>query len=147
MIGSNGPCLLGIDNGLTVTKAVVFDAAGNVLSVARRRLPQLIPAPRFVERDMAGLWSSTAEAIAEALAASGRADDIAAVAATADRPAVNATAAARVMAARVREGMRLLRGRGGDPDQGGRTPRTIGSAHDRFGTASGPQVVAPVNGL
>jgi len=83
MIGSNGPCLLGIDNGLTVTKAVVFDAAGNVLSVARRRLPQLIPAPRFVERDMTGLWSSTAEAIAEALAASGRADDIAAVAATA----------------------------------------------------------------
>jgi L-xylulokinase len=81
-IGS-GPCLLGIDNGLTVTKAVVFDATGAVLAVARRRLPQVIPRPHHVERDMTGLWQATAEAISEALALSGRAGDIAAVAATA----------------------------------------------------------------
>lgn len=80
---SPGPCLLGIDNGLTVTKAVVFDATGRVLAVARRRLPQFMPAPRFVERDMAGLWIATAEAVAEAVAASGRGVDIAAVSATA----------------------------------------------------------------
>lgn len=77
------PCLLGIDNGLTVTKAVVFDASGRALAVARRRLPQLMPRPRHVERDMSALWAATAEAVAEALAASGRAADIAAVAATA----------------------------------------------------------------
>lgn len=78
------PSLLGIDNGLTVTKAVMFDADGTVLSVARRRVPQSIPAPRFVERDMDGLWRATAEAIAEAISRSGRtASDIAAVAATA----------------------------------------------------------------
>jgi L-xylulokinase len=78
------PCLLGIDNGLTVTKAVVFDDTGKPLSVARRRLPQIIPKPRHVERDMAGLWIATAEAIAEAVALSGRpASDIAAIAATA----------------------------------------------------------------
>ena len=76
-------CLLGIDNGLTVTKAVVFDANGSVLSVAHRRLPQMMPAPRFVERDMAGLWVATAEAVAQALAMSGRPDAIAAVAETA----------------------------------------------------------------
>lgn len=76
--------LLGIDNGLTVTKAVIFDADGSVLSVARRRVPQLMPQPRFVERDMIGLWQATAEAIAEAISLSGRnADDINAVAATA----------------------------------------------------------------
>jgi L-xylulokinase len=78
------PSLLGIDNGLTVTKAVVFDADGTPLAVARRRVPQAIPRPHHVERDMDGLWRATAEAIAEALAASGRpASDIAAVAATA----------------------------------------------------------------
>ncbi len=77
------PCLLGIDNGLTVTKAVVFDATGAVLAVARRRLPQIVPRPRHVERDMDALWQATAEAVAEAVALSGRAGDIAAVAATA----------------------------------------------------------------
>lgn len=83
MTQSTGPCLLGIDNGLTVTKAVVFDATGQVLAVARRRLPQKIPRPHHIERDMTALWSATAEAISEALARSGRAHDIAAVAATA----------------------------------------------------------------
>ncbi len=78
------PSLLGIDNGLTVTKAVIFDADGTQLAVARRRVPQLMPQPRHVERDMATLWTATAAAIAEAIAASGRpASDIAAVAATA----------------------------------------------------------------
>ncbi len=78
------PSLLGIDNGLTVTKAAIFDLDGRQIAVARRRVPQQIPKPRHVERDMAGLWAATAEAIAEAIAASGRsADDILAAAATA----------------------------------------------------------------
>ncbi|MBG1232337.1 FGGY-family carbohydrate kinase [Aestuariivirga litoralis] len=78
------PSLLGIDCGLTVTKAVVFDVSGRQLSVARRRIPQLMPKPHHVERDMHVLWQGTAEAIKEAIAASGRpASDIAAVAATA----------------------------------------------------------------
>ncbi|TNC63483.1 FGGY-family carbohydrate kinase [Rubellimicrobium roseum] len=76
--------LLGIDNGLTVTKAVVFDADGTPLTTARRRVPQSMPRPRRVERDMDGLWRATAEAVAEAVARSGRpAEDIRAVAATA----------------------------------------------------------------
>ena len=66
------PCIMGIDSGLTVTKAVIFDADGTVLSVARRRVAQLIPAPRHVERDMDGLWAATADAIREAVAACGR---------------------------------------------------------------------------
>ncbi|MQT14746.1 FGGY-family carbohydrate kinase [Segnochrobactrum spirostomi] len=76
--------LIGIDNGLTVTKAVVFDVDGTPLATARRRLPQEHPRPRFVERDMDGLWRATAAAVREALAASGRpASDVAAIAATA----------------------------------------------------------------
>lgn len=76
--------ILGIDSGLTVTKAVIFDEGGRVLSVARRRVPQLIPEPRHVERDMDGLWAATADAIREAVATSGRpAGDIVGIAATA----------------------------------------------------------------
>jgi len=78
------PCVLGIDSGLTVTKAVVFDEAGAPVAVARRRVPQIMPRPRHVERDMDGLWRATAEAVSDAVSACGRpASDIAAVAATA----------------------------------------------------------------
>ncbi|WP_207102332.1 FGGY-family carbohydrate kinase [Paracoccus shandongensis] len=78
------PLLLGIDNGLTVTKAVIFDETGRVLATARRRVVQSMPRPRHVERDMDALWTQTAAAVAEAVAACGRpASDIAAVAATA----------------------------------------------------------------
>lgn len=78
------PLLLGIDNGLTVTKAVIFDETGRVLATARRRVAQSMPQPRHVERDMDVLWTQTAAAVAEAVAASGRPpSQIAAVAATA----------------------------------------------------------------
>ena len=62
--------ILAIDSGLTVTKAVIFDLDGQQLGVARRNLPQLMPAPRKVERDMAGFWRETAAAIREVLAIS-----------------------------------------------------------------------------
>ena len=77
-------CLLGIDNGLTVTKAVVFDESGQPLSVCRERVPQSLPRPHHVERDMQGLWEATARAVRDAIEQSGRgAGEIAAVAATA----------------------------------------------------------------
>ncbi|SFA83035.1 L-xylulokinase [Rhizobium sp. NFR07] len=78
------PSLLGIDSGLTVTKAVIFDIDGTQLAVARRRVTQFMPKAHYVERDMDELWSATADAIREAITLSGRqADDIQAIAATA----------------------------------------------------------------
>jgi L-xylulokinase len=78
------PSLLGIDSGLTVTKAVIFDIDGTPIAVARRRVTQFIPKARHIERDMDELWTATADAIAEAISLSGRpASDIQAVAATA----------------------------------------------------------------
>ncbi len=59
--------ILAIDNGLTVTKAVVFDLDGRQMAVCRRNVPQHKPAPRRVERDMAQLWQQTAGAIREVL--------------------------------------------------------------------------------
>ncbi|WP_454855425.1 FGGY-family carbohydrate kinase [Rhizobium binxianense] len=78
------PSLLGIDSGLTVTKAVIFDIDGTPLAVARRRVTQFIPKARHIERDMDELWSATADAIREAITLSNRpASDIQGIAATA----------------------------------------------------------------
>lgn len=78
------PSLLGIDSGLTVTKAVLFDVDGTQIAVARRRIAQMMPKPHHVERDMQSFWMATAEAIKEVIALSGRpASDIQAVGATA----------------------------------------------------------------
>ncbi len=78
------PSLLGIDSGLTVTKAVIFDIDGTPLAVSRRRVTQFIPKARHIERDMGELWSATAHAIREAIALSKRpASDIQGIAATA----------------------------------------------------------------
>jgi L-xylulokinase len=77
-------CILALDSGLTVTKAVLFDLAGRQVAVARRNVRQLMPAPRHVERDMDDLWTQTASAIRDVIAAAGiDAGDILAVAATA----------------------------------------------------------------
>lgn len=76
--------VLGIDNGLTVSKAVLFDSAGAAVATARRRVPQSMPAAHFVERDMDDLWQETAAAISEVLSVSGAsASEIAAVSCTA----------------------------------------------------------------
>ncbi|QFY62514.1 carbohydrate kinase (plasmid) [Rhizobium grahamii] len=78
------PSLLGIDSGLTVTKAVIFDIDGTPIAVARRKVTQFMPKARHVERDMVELWNATADAIREAIALSGRpASDIQAIGATA----------------------------------------------------------------
>lgn len=55
--------LLGIDNGNTVSKAALFDFAGNEIAVASRDAETFYPHPGWTERSMESLWSSTAEAI------------------------------------------------------------------------------------
>lgn len=65
------PTLLGIDSGLTVTKAVIFDIDGTPLAAARRRVTQFIPKARHIERDMDELWNATADAIREAISLAG----------------------------------------------------------------------------
>jgi L-xylulokinase len=61
--------LLGIDSGLTVTKAVLFDPSGAELASAAVRVPQRKPRPRWVERDMDELWDATAKTVRDVLAA------------------------------------------------------------------------------
>jgi len=62
---------LGIDNGGTMVKAVLFDAHGEALAGAARKLPLLVPEPGFTERDMDLLWDQNVQVIREVLERSG----------------------------------------------------------------------------
>jgi L-xylulokinase len=61
--------LLGVDAGQTVTKAVLFDAAGRAVAGARAGTRVTSPYPRWQERDMDEAWRQTAAAIASCLRA------------------------------------------------------------------------------
>ena len=54
---------LGVDNGGTMTKAVLFDSIGNTIYAAFNKTPLLIPQNGYNERDMTLLWKKTADAV------------------------------------------------------------------------------------
>jgi L-xylulokinase len=75
--------VVGLDCGLTFTKAVVFDETGKALGHGGRPSPHATPYPHWVERDPDELWRAAAEAVREAVGATGRpAEEIAAVGVT-----------------------------------------------------------------
>ena len=75
-----------IDQGTTSTRFILFDARGNIASVAQQEHRQIFPKPGWVEHDAEEIWSGTRAVIADAL---GRADakpkDLAAVGITNQR--------------------------------------------------------------
>lgn len=75
--------LLGLDNGNTVCKAVLFDTSGKELQIANRKVATHYPEAGFSERNMHELWKATADAIKEVIEkASINAKDILAVGCT-----------------------------------------------------------------
>ncbi|HEY7029768.1 MAG TPA: FGGY-family carbohydrate kinase [Thermomicrobiales bacterium] len=68
---ADGPYLLGLDCGLTLTKAVVFDLDGSEVGAGEARPAQVTRRPRWVERDLDEAWSACVTAIRGALADSG----------------------------------------------------------------------------
>lgn len=62
---------LGIDNGGTMTKAALFDAAGNEVAAASGNTPVLVEQDCYNQRDMDIMWQTTAAAIRGALEISG----------------------------------------------------------------------------
>jgi len=62
---------MGIDNGGTVSKVVIFDTEGNEIQSSSRKVKAHYPQPGWTERDTERVWTSTAEAIRDALAQSG----------------------------------------------------------------------------
>ncbi|MCP1170015.1 FGGY-family carbohydrate kinase [Limimaricola litoreus] len=59
--------LLGLDSGLTVTKAVVFRTNGTVVAQGKCSVPRIEDVAHHVERDMAQHWKASARAVRAAL--------------------------------------------------------------------------------
>ena len=59
--------LIGIDNGGSVTKAVIFDAQGKEIASSSEKLVMLCPQPGFTERDMEALWQANVRVIRDVL--------------------------------------------------------------------------------
>lgn len=81
--------ILAIDQGTTSSRAIVFDKAGHMVSVAQKEFTQHYPKPGWVEHDPMEIWTSqntvTAEAVAKANLST---DNIAAVGITNQRESV-----------------------------------------------------------
>lgn len=63
--------LLGIDNGNTVSKAVLYQLDGTEVAIASRKIKTIYPKPGHTERDMKALWLANAMNIKEILSKSG----------------------------------------------------------------------------
>ena len=63
--------ILVLDQGTTSSRAIVFDAALQIVSVAQREFPQHFPAPGWVEHDPEDLWTSSLTVCQEAIAKAG----------------------------------------------------------------------------
>ena len=66
-----GEYLLGIDNGLTLSKAALVRSRGREVKVASRKIEVQYPKPGYTDRNMDTVWQTTAEAIREVIETSG----------------------------------------------------------------------------
>ena len=63
--------ILAIDQGTTSSRAIVFDAGGDLRAVAQREFTQHYPRPGWVEHDAEEIWQTTVSVCCEALDAAG----------------------------------------------------------------------------
>ncbi|MEW6567404.1 MAG: glycerol kinase GlpK [Chloroflexota bacterium] len=78
--------ILSLDQGTTSSRAIVFDAQGQVVASAQQEFPQIYPQPGWVEHDPEAIWSSQLETARAALNQAGlTAADLAAIGVTNQR--------------------------------------------------------------
>ncbi|MGA0925316.1 MAG: FGGY family carbohydrate kinase, partial [Lutimaribacter sp.] len=78
--------ILALDQGTSSSRAILFDEAGAVLSVAQTPFAQRYPADGWVEHDALEIWETTLRMAREALAKAGvRAQDLLALGITNQR--------------------------------------------------------------
>jgi glycerol kinase len=78
--------ILSLDQGTTSSRAIIFDHAGSIVSVAQQEFPQIFPAPGEVEHNPEAIWSSQLAVAREAIRkARATAKDIAAIGITNQR--------------------------------------------------------------
>ncbi|HEY1609095.1 MAG TPA: glycerol kinase GlpK [Paraburkholderia sp.] len=63
--------ILALDQGTTSSRALLFDAQGNVVSSAQKEFPQIYPHPGWVEHNPQDIWSTQAGVAAEAVTRAG----------------------------------------------------------------------------
>ncbi len=75
-----------IDQGTTSSRFIVFDKAGNIVSVGQKEHEQIYPKPGYVEHDPLEIWTNTQSVIQDALAKKGlKPQDLAAIGITNQR--------------------------------------------------------------
>ena len=80
------PVILALDQGTTSSRAIVFDHAGRIVSVAQREFRQIFPQAGWVEHDADEIWNTQIAVAREALAKAGlTARDVAAIGITNQR--------------------------------------------------------------
>ncbi len=78
--------ILALDQGTTSSRAIVFDHAGEILSVAQREFQQVFPQPGWVEHDPREIWRTQIEVARSALSQAGvKAREVAALGVTNQR--------------------------------------------------------------
>ena len=63
--------ILSLDQGTTSSRAILFDHAGNIVSLAQKEFPQIYPHPGWVEHNPLDLWETQSSVANEALSKAG----------------------------------------------------------------------------
>ena len=83
---ANAQYVVAFDQGTTSSRAIIFDHAANVVSLAQREFTQIYPQPGWVEHDPMEIWATQNAVFVEALAqANIRSDQVAAIGITNQR--------------------------------------------------------------
>src|ERR1041384_388572 len=78
--------ILSFDQGTTSSRAIIFDQAGSIISIAQKEFTQLYPQPGWVEHDAGEIWGTQLAVAVEAVSKAGlKATDIAAIGITNQR--------------------------------------------------------------
>ena len=78
--------VIALDQGTTSSRAIVFDRAGQIVSIAQYDYPQIYPRPGWVEHDPRQIWATQSSTLTEALASVGiSSDEVAAIGITNQR--------------------------------------------------------------
>ncbi len=64
----NGKYIMALDQGTTSSRCIIFDKAGNIVSMAQKEFTQIYPKTGWVEHDPMEIWSSQLAVAAEAMA-------------------------------------------------------------------------------
>lgn len=66
-MSSERSCVIAIDQGTTSSRAIGFDAMGNIVATAQREFTQFFPEDGWVEHDLEEIWSTTVLVLREIL--------------------------------------------------------------------------------